>query len=162
VRLDLKNNKWKITIALIVVVGTVLLGLGFRIHIGYFSEDRIAALRAEALLVKRFNSKQFDLIYADAAQAMRDAVSRRQMVEAMTATMDAFGTIVEDTEGAVTCFPDQVRMVRWLKSSSGAELTQMSMWYTPGGDAKLLMMQISPGREAVDPAIVEQHRCSSR
>ena len=122
----------------------------------------MAALRAETLLVKRFNAKQFDLIYEDAAPAMRDAVPRKQVVEAMAATMGAYGVIVEDAEGAVTCFPDQVRMVRWLKTSSGAELTQMSMWHTPGGDAKLLMMQILPGRTTVDPEVVLRHRCSSR
>lgn len=161
-KLQLKRHKWKVAIAVILTIGGVLLGLGFRIHIGYFADDRAAALRAEARLIQRFNAKEFNAIYDDAAQAMRDAVPRAKVVGAMVATMDAYGPIVEDTEGAVTCFPDQVRMVRWLKSSNGTELTQMSMWYTPGGDAKLLMMQISPGREAVDSTIVDRHRCSSR
>lgn len=159
---DFKRRKRKLVISLVLILTAVLLGLGLRVHVGYFADDRAAALRAEALLIQRFNARQFDSIYDDAAQAMRDSVPRKTAVDAMAATMDAFGTIVEDREGVATCFPNQVRMVRWLKSSKGIELTQMSTWSTPGGDAKLLMIHISQGRAAVDPTIVERHRCSSR
>lgn len=160
--LKLRHHKWKIALALVVLLGATLFALGLRIHFGYFAEDRRAALRAETLLVQRFNAGQFDQIYDAAADAMRAAVPRERTVEAMRATMAAYGTIVEDQEGATTCFPDQVRMVRWLKSSNGSNLTQMSIWYTPGGDARLLMMQISPGHASVDPEVVNRNRCSSR
>ncbi|MGS0895958.1 hypothetical protein ACVBGC_26005 [Burkholderia stagnalis] len=146
----------------IVLSAAALLVLRTRIRFGYFADDRRAALRAEAMLVQRFNARRFYAIYDTAADAMRAAVPRAQAVAAMHATLDAYGTIVEDIEGATTCFPDQVRMVRWLKSSNGTALTQMSLWSTPGGDAKLPMMRIFPGRAGVDPEIVRRNRCSPR
>lgn len=97
---DFKRRKRKLVISLVLILTAVLLGLGVRVHVGYFADDRAAALRAEALLIQRFNARQFDSIYDDAAQAMRDSVPRKTAVDAMAATMDAFGTIVEDREGA--------------------------------------------------------------
>lgn len=138
------NRTWKVALA-----GVAWVALGMRIHFGYYADDRQAALRAEALVVQRFNAQAFDAIYDDAADAMR-------------AMLKAYGTIVEDNEGATTCFPDQVRMVRWLRSSNGTDLTQVSLWSTPGGDAKLVMMRISPGRVSVDPEIVHRNRCGAR
>ncbi|VWC44501.1 hypothetical protein BLA13014_07159 [Burkholderia aenigmatica] len=156
------SRTWKVALALVALTGIALFTLGTRIHFGYYADDRQAALRAEALVVQRFNAQAFDAIYDDAADAMRAAVSRTQAVDAMRATLKAYGTIVEDNEGATTCFPDQVRMVRWLKSSNGTDLTQISLWSTPGGDAKLVMMRISPGHSSVDPEIVHRNRCGSR
>lgn len=143
------NRTWKVALALVALAGVAWFALGMRIHFGYYADDRQAALRAEALVVQRFNAQAFDAIYDDAADAMR-------------ATLKAYGTIVEDNEGATTCFPDQVRMVRWLRSSNGTDLTQVSLWSTPGGDAKLVMMRISPGRVSVDPEIVHRNRCGAR
>ncbi|WGY70644.1 hypothetical protein KEC55_26840 [Burkholderia cepacia] len=156
------NRRWKIALALVALTGIALFALGTRIHFGYYADNKQAALRAEALVMQRFNAQAFDAIYDDAADAMHAAVSRTQAVDAMRATLKAYGTILEDNEGATICFPDQVRMVRWLKSSNGIDLTQMSLWSTPGGDAKLVMMRISPGHASVDPEIVRRNRCGSR
>ncbi|MBN3742330.1 MULTISPECIES: hypothetical protein [Burkholderia] len=156
------NRTWQVALALVALAGVAWFALGLRIHFGYYADDRQAALRAEALVVQRFNAQAFDAIYDDAADAMRATVSRAQAVDAMRATLKAYGTIVEDNEGATTCFPDQVRMVRWLRSSNGTDLTQVSLWSTPGGDAKLVMMRISPGRVSVDPEIVHRNRCGAR
>lgn len=156
------NRKWKLLLALVVTAGAILFLLGFRLHIGYFAEDRQAALAAEAQLIRLFNSKQFDAIYDQAADAMRATVGREQAVQAMEATIKMYGPIVEDVEGATTCFPDQVRMLRWMKSSNGTDLTQLSQWSTPGDEAKLLMMNIFPGHDVADPEIVNRHRCAPR
>jgi len=81
----------------------------------------------------------------------------------MNTTFDQFGVITEDVEGATTCFPNDVRLVRWLKSSKGNELTAMVRWYVPDGEhAQLIMMQISPGHSSVDPKIVQEHSCTKR
>lgn len=151
-------------IALILACGLVaaLLLSRCHVHLGYFAEDRAAAVEAETVVMQRFNAMQFDKIYDDSSEAMKGAVTRDQAVESIRATFERFGTISEDREAAITCFPNQVRMVRWLKSSRGDELTQISAWDTPGGEAKLIMMQISPGHQTVDLSLVNKHPCNSR
>lgn len=134
---------------------------GVRIHFGYFADDRVAAIKAEDIMIRQYNAKDFDAIYNGAADALKAGVSRQQVTDAMKQTFDRFGAVVDDKEAATTCFPNQVRMVRWLKSENGGALTALVTWFVPDGrNAKLVSAQISTGHASFDPAIVRAHSCT--
>ncbi|HDR8929805.1 MULTISPECIES: hypothetical protein [Burkholderia] len=157
-----KSKKWKIAglIAVLISVGVLM---KLKVHFGYFAHDKAASLSAERVAIQRFNNKQFDAIYDSFADNVRKSVSRPQAVESMKETFDQYGSITEDIEGATTCFPEQVRMVRWLKSAKGNDLTAMMIWFVPDGEkAELVMMQIVPGHSPVNPETVRAHSCSGR
>jgi hypothetical protein len=157
-----KSKILKISAVMVVLLGSALL-LMVKVHFGYFAKDKVTTDQAEKLVIQRFNSRQFDAIYEDFADDAKKALSREQAVDAMNATSELYGRITEDVEGATTCFPEQVRMVRWLKSSKGTDLTAMMIWYVPGGEkARLVMMQIVPGHSTVNPETVAAHSCSGR
>jgi hypothetical protein len=147
-------------VAVLICVGLFLV---VKVHFGYYAKDKLNSVSAEHATIQRLNSRQFDAIYDSFADNARKAVPRRLAVDAMAATVDRYGTITEDIEGATTCFPEQVRMVRWLKSSKGNELTAMIIWYIPDEEhAELVMMQIVPGHSSVNPEIMRAHSCSRR
>lgn len=157
------TKRTKTITALVAVLICIGLFLVFKVHFGYYSHDKLTSDSAEKLTIQRFNSRQFDAIYDSFADNVKKVVPRKQAVDAMNATFDRFGTVTEDIEGATTCFPEQVRMVRWLKSSKGDDLSAMMIWYVPNGEhAELVMMQIVPGHSSVDPEIVRAHSCSGR
>ncbi|PMS16988.1 hypothetical protein C0Z18_21200 [Trinickia dabaoshanensis] len=140
-----------------------MVAAGVRIHFGYFSDDRAAAITAEGAMIRHYNAEDFDAIYDGAADALKSGVSRRLVTDAMKLTFDKFGVVVDDKEAATTCFPNQVRMVRWMKSANGSELTALVTWFVPDGkNAKLVSAQISPGHASFDPAIVRAHSCTHR
>jgi hypothetical protein len=152
------NRKFTAVIVVLLVAGLLLV---IRDHFGYFAHDKAAADLAERLVIERFNSRQFDDIYDSLADNAKKALSRGQAVDAMSATFELYGRITGDIEGATTCFPEQVRMVRWLKSSKGEDLTAMEIWYVPDRDkAELVMMKIAPGHSPVNPETVRAHSCS--
>ncbi len=158
----IKGGKWKIAVAIAVLLSIGLL-LKLKIHFGYFADDKAASDSAEAVVIQRFNSGKFDAIYDSFADVAKKAVARKQAVDAMSETFDRYGSITEDIVGATTCFPQQVRMVRWLKSSKGDDLTAMMIWSVPDGEhAALVMMQIVPGHSPVNPETVRAHSCSGR
>jgi hypothetical protein len=154
-------SKRKTHLLVAVLAVCVLLAARVRIHFGYFSDDRAAAVAAEGKMIRQYNAKDFDAIYDGAADALKSAVPRRQVTDAMKLTFDNFGAVVDDNEAATTCFPNQVRMVRWMKSASGGELTALVTWFVPDGKhAQLVSAQISPGHASFDPAIVRAHSCN--
>lgn len=154
-------SKWKIGLVVAVLAICVSVASGVRIHFGYFSDDRAAAIAAEGTMMRQYNAKDFDAINDGAADALRSGVSRRQVTDAMKLTFDKFGTVVDDKEAATTCFPNQVRMVRWMRSANGSELTALMTWFVPDGkNAKLVLAQISPGHASFDPSIVRAHSCT--
>ncbi len=111
--------------------------------------------------MRQYNAKDFDAIYDGAAAALKSGVSRQQATDAMKQTFDKFGVMVDDNEAASTCFPNQVRMVRWMRSANGSELTALVTWFVPDGkNAKLVSAQISPGHASFDPEIVRAHSCT--
>lgn len=154
--------KKKTIIALVVVCIFIVLFVVSRLHVyfGYFPDDKAASEIAETALVRRYNAKQFNDIYLNAADAFKSGQTEEVAVAAMNASFKMYGEIATDTEAATTCFPRQVRMVRWLSTIAGKDLTEMSMWYVPDGKAaKLLSFRVSPGRAAFDPASAKTHSC---
>ncbi len=114
-------------------------------------------------MIRQYNAKDFDAIYDGAADALKSGVSRQRVTDAMRLTFDKFGVVIEDKEAATTCFPNQVRMVRWMRSGNGDELTALVTWFVPDGkNAKLVSAQISPGHASFDQAIVRAHSCAPR
>ncbi|WP_254616458.1 DUF3887 domain-containing protein [Burkholderia metallica] len=147
-------------VAVLICVGLFLVT---KVHFGYYSHDKSLADDAERVAIQRFNSKQFDAIYDSFADNVKKTIPRRQALDAMNATFDRFGEITQDAEAATTCFPEQVRMVRWLKSSKGGDMSAMIIWYVPDEKhVELVMMQFVPGHSPVDPDIVRAHSCSGR
>ena len=148
------------------VIGVALLGaliFRIRIHAGSYVKDKRLAEAAERTLIQRFNGRQFDAIYDSSADATKRSVSHDQFIVAIQSDFDTSGLIVDDVEAATTCFPEQVRMVRWLKTSKGTEQTAMIIWYLPDESrAQLLMIQVSPGHAPVSSEIVKAHPCSGR
>ena len=141
----------------------ISIAAGVRIHFGYFADDRVAALKAEKTMIRQYNAKDFDAIYDGAADALKSGMSRQQVTDAMKWTFDKFGVVVDDDEAATTCFPNQVRMVRWMRSANGSQLTALVTWFVPDGkNAKLVSAQISPSHASFDPAIVQAHSCAPR
>ena len=112
-------------------------------------------------MIHQYNARDFDAIYDGAADALKAGVPRAQVTNAMKETFDKYGMIADDNAAATTCFPNQVRMVRWMKSGNGSELTALVTWFVSDGKtAKLLSAQISSGHASFDPDIVRAHSCT--
>ena len=161
--ISLLKKQWKLVLLLVVLlfVGAILAAT--RIHPGYFAEDKIAADTAEALLIRRFNGQHFDAIYDSAADLFKTAQSREKVVAAMKEAFDLYGPITQDAGTATTCFPQQVRMARWLRSGKGDDLTGMFIWYVADGqNAQLLLFRLVSGHSPVSSAVAEANRCDSR
>ncbi|SPV13197.1 Uncharacterised protein [Burkholderia cenocepacia] len=76
-------------VAVLICVGLFLMT---KVHLGYYSHDKAIADDAERIAIQRFNSKQFDAIYDSFAENEKQAIPRKQALEAMHATFDRFGT----------------------------------------------------------------------
>jgi hypothetical protein len=142
----------------------LVLGVGAFLHLnvrfGSFSEDKIAADAAETVLIRQLNNGEFDAIYDGAADAMKQSIPRAQFIGAVKQSVLRTGKLSGDTSAATTCFPGQVRMVRWFKGMNGEDFTALIHWYVPDGRrAYLVMMQLNPGRLEVDPKVVQDHQC---
>lgn len=110
-----------------------------RIHAGSYANQKALAEAAELAVMQQFDNRRFGAIYVASADAFKHSIARAQGIDAMNATFAMFGSIVQDVERATTCFPEQARMIRWLKTSSGNDVTAM-----------------------VSPEVVRAHPCSGR
>jgi hypothetical protein len=156
-------RRTKLIVALIVGLLLVffLTFLHLRIHFGYYADDKAEVNAAEIKLIQQLNEQRFNDIYDAAADAFKAAQTRDKSTSVMKATYDLYGTITEDAEAATSCFPQQVRMVRWLKTSKGNELTEMSAWYVLNGKPTLLMFQVNQGHSPVSYSAAHGHPCDA-
>ncbi|QYD68243.1 DUF3887 domain-containing protein [Paraburkholderia edwinii] len=159
--LKLRKSKWTIGLVAIVVITGILVAAKVHVRFGRFADDKAAADAAENAMIRQYNERNFDAIYDSASDALKSELSRAQVTDAMKQTFDKYGVIGDDSAAATTCFPYQVRMVRWMKAENGTELTALVTWFVPDGKhAMLVSAQISPGHSSFNPDIVRAHSCS--
>ncbi|PCE33003.1 hypothetical protein BZL54_07690 [Burkholderia ubonensis subsp. mesacidophila] len=145
------------------VLAIVIVAARTRIHFGYFDDDKAAAVLAESRFVEQYNAQHFGEIFDGATDGFKTGVSREQLVAMLKYGFDLYGPLMGDEGAATTCFPEQVRMVRWFKSSKGSDLTVKLIWHVPDGKhARLAWLNLETGHAAFDPEIVKAHACGSR
>lgn len=114
-------------------------------------------------MLQRCNAQRLDEICDSATDALKAAQPREKSVEATKESFDLYNSILPDGGAARTCFPEQVRMVRWLRSAKGSDLAEMIIWRVPDGkNTQLVSVSPGPGHASFDNAVVKAHSCDFR
>jgi hypothetical protein len=123
---------------------------------GYFATDKAAAIKALGVFHQRWNAKDFEAVYQDASEAFR-AQPKGQAIAAMKAKREVWGKVVESTEVASSCAPNEVSLLLAVKfeNDEGGEVID---WHVPEEEARLAGFQIVTGPIA---APADANNCKS-
>lgn len=128
---------------LILALGLATHACGPKVKKGYFAVDKEAAVKALGVFHERWNAKDFEAIYQNASEAFR-AQPKGQLMAAMQAQRSLWGKVVEATQIASSCVPNEVTLFLGVKFENG-DGGEVIAWHVPEEEAKLVGVQIVTG-----------------
>lgn len=114
---------------------------------GYIEDDKKETAQAIEEFHQRLSASQFEDIYRDAHQALRDTGTHEQLVSAMKATRDRFGAFKRVTFSQMNVIvgaPVQIRAV-YNTSYEKGDATEQFTFLRDGDHVRLALYSPSPG-----------------
>jgi outer membrane lipoprotein-sorting protein len=131
---------------LALIVGVVFLSGCISIKPGYFADDQKVAEQAVVQFHARLSNEEYEQIYAQTAEALRNTAEKAELISAMKRTHDQFGAFknTKQTEAKVIMgAPRQVRLL-YNTSYEKGEATEEFIWLVNFNDVKLAMYKVLP------------------
>jgi hypothetical protein len=125
----------------------LLVILRINVHVGYFAEDKRSATRLIEQLHERMNAGQFDLIYEDCDESLKNAKTRDEMDQSLREVASHFGAFkaVSDSEMNVIEGPAMEVRAAYNSTFEKGDATELFSFFRRGHELKLAFYQVSPG-----------------
>jgi outer membrane lipopolysaccharide assembly protein LptE/RlpB len=143
-----------VAVALVLATGP---GCDFNFKVGYFEEDKKAALVALDIFHQRLSDAHFEAIYENGSDVLR-AQPKEQLLAAMKETHEKWGKLTSSKVVASSCFPNEVRLLVEAQFEKGLA-GEFIVWRVQNREAHLQHFQIFPGPVATPSGANE---CGSR
>jgi outer membrane lipoprotein-sorting protein len=131
---------------LALIVGVVFVSGCISIKPGYFEDDQKAAEQAVVQFHAHLSNEEYEQIYSQTSDALRNTAEKAELISAMKKTHDQFGAFKDTKQTDAKVIMGAPRQVRLLYNTSyeKGEATEEFIWLVNFNDVKLTMYKVLP------------------